>query len=111
GQKRPVANGHSQVGFRPLQPLSAAEFLQLELPSREYIVASWLTQKGLSMVHSKRGVGKTHFLLTAAYGTACGQGFRSAKAAQGAFCRRRDAGRSNPAASRLACGRFSQATA
>ena len=75
GQKRPVANGHSQVGFRPLQPLSAAEFLQLELPPREYIVAPWLTQKGLSMVHSKRGVGKTHFLLTAAYGTACGQGF------------------------------------
>jgi putative DNA primase/helicase len=55
--------------------LTAAEFLSLELPRREAILAPWLREKGLVMVYSPRGVGKTLFGLTSAYAIAVGAGF------------------------------------
>jgi hypothetical protein len=58
-----------------LQPLSVAEFLRLELPPRELVLDPWLPQKGLAMVHSPRGVGKTHFGLSVAYAVATGTAF------------------------------------
>jgi hypothetical protein len=56
-------------------PLTAAEFLALELPPRKTILAPWLREKGLVMVYSPRGVGKTLFGLTSAYAIAVGAGF------------------------------------
>jgi AAA domain-containing protein len=63
-----------------LWPLSVAEFLSLELPPRELILDPWLPQKGLAMVHSPRGVGKTHFGLSVAYAVAAGGAFLGFKA-------------------------------
>jgi hypothetical protein len=56
-------------------PLTAAEFLGLELPARELILGPWLREKGLAMIFSPRGVGKTLFGLTSAYAVAVGAGF------------------------------------
>jgi len=56
-------------------PLTAVEFLGLELPPRKTILAPWLREKGLVMVYSPRGVGKTLFGLTSAYAIAVGAGF------------------------------------
>jgi putative DNA primase/helicase len=58
-----------------LRPLTAEEFLMLDLPPREMIIRPWMPQKGLVMIYSKRGIGKTHFGLAAAYAIACGEGF------------------------------------
>jgi putative DNA primase/helicase len=59
--------------IRPrLQPLSAAEFLRLELPSRELILDPWLPKQGLAMLYSARGIGKTHLALSVAYAVAIG---------------------------------------
>jgi putative DNA primase/helicase len=58
-----------------LRAFSVEEFLSLELPPREMIIDPWLPQKGLVMIFSKRGVGKTFFSLAAAYAIACGEGF------------------------------------
>jgi putative DNA primase/helicase len=58
-----------------LQPLSAAEFLQLQLPPRGMLLEPGFPEKGLALVHSPRGVGKTHFALSAGYAVACGGSF------------------------------------
>ena len=72
------ANGYdtsARESVAPLRPLSASEFLTLELPPRELIIDPWLPTKGLAMVHSKRGAGKTFLLLGAAYAVSCGEDF------------------------------------
>jgi hypothetical protein len=58
-----------------LQPLTAAEFLALDLPARELILDPWLPRQGLAMIHSARGIGKTHLALSIAYAVATGGGF------------------------------------
>jgi hypothetical protein len=55
-----------------LCPLSAAEFLQLELPPREFVIDPILPQKGLMMLHAYRGIGKTHLALAVGYCAATG---------------------------------------
>jgi KaiC/GvpD/RAD55 family RecA-like ATPase len=57
------------------RPLVASEFLKLELPPRRKILAPWLPEKGLVMIYSPRGVGKTLFGMTTAYAIAAGAGF------------------------------------
>src|SRR5262249_7983895 len=52
--------------------LSVAQFLSLDIPAREMMLAPWLPEKGLAMVHSPRGVGKTHFALSVGYAVATG---------------------------------------
>jgi hypothetical protein len=56
-------------------PLTAAEFLSLEIPRREMIMSPWLPEKGTVMIYSRRGVGKTLLGLTSAYAIAAGAGF------------------------------------
>jgi len=51
-------------------PLTAAEFLSKEIAARERIIAPWQPDKGLVMIYSPRGVGKTLLGLTSAYATA-----------------------------------------
>jgi putative DNA primase/helicase len=58
-----------------LWPLSAAEFLELELPAREMVLGPWLPEKGLALIHAFRGIGKTHLALGIAYAVACGGSF------------------------------------
>src|SRR5438552_356215 len=57
-----------------LRPLTAAEFLALDLPPRELILEPWLPTQGLAMIHSVRGIGKTHLALGIAYAVAIGGG-------------------------------------
>jgi hypothetical protein len=63
-----------ECGAGRLNPLTAAEFLALDLPQRETIVDPWLPRQGLAMIHSMRGVGKTHLALSLGYAVACGAG-------------------------------------
>ena len=58
-----------------IAPLTATDFLRLEIPRREIIVSPWLPQKGTVMIYSRRGVGKTLLGLTSAYAIAAGAGF------------------------------------
>jgi putative DNA primase/helicase len=55
-----------------LRPLSAAEFLTLELPPRELILDPILPEKGLMLLHAYRGAGKTHLALGIGYCAATG---------------------------------------
>src|SRR5438067_1898267 len=80
------ANG-TKGGTEPKPPrlrsLSVAQFLALEIPPREMVLGPWLPEKGLVLVHSPRGVGKTHFALAVGYAVAsAGQflGFKAPKA-------------------------------
>jgi putative DNA primase/helicase len=57
-----------------LRPLSIDQFLGLDLPPRGLVLAPWLPTQGLGMIHSFRGVGKTHMGLGIAYAVACGGG-------------------------------------
>jgi len=63
-----------------LRLLSAAEFLKLELPPRGMILDPWLPEKGLAMVYSPRGMGKTLLALTSAYAISAGVEFLGFKA-------------------------------
>ena len=51
------------------------EFLQMELPKREMILAPFLPSQGLCLLYAKRGVGKTHVALGIAYAVATGGTF------------------------------------
>jgi putative DNA primase/helicase len=55
-----------------LRPLTAAEFLKLDLPPRGMVLDPWLPTQGLGLIHSVRGVGKTHLALGIAYAVATG---------------------------------------
>jgi putative DNA primase/helicase len=55
--------------------IDVSEFLAMELPPRENILAPWLPRQGLAMIHSKRGIGKTFISLNIAYAVACGGPF------------------------------------
>ena len=59
----------------PLVVLSVQDFLQRALPAREEILSPWLLTQSLNMIHSWRGVGKTHVALGIAYAVASGGTF------------------------------------
>ena len=60
---------------RTLVGVTLEEFLCLELPIEEHILAPWLCTRSMNMLHAKRGVGKTHFGLSIAYAVATGGNF------------------------------------
>jgi hypothetical protein len=57
------------------QPLSIADFLAKELPERKNIIDPWLPEKGLGMIYSPRGVGKTLFGLGSGYAISAAETF------------------------------------
>lgn len=61
----------------PLQAISAAEFLRLDIPPRELMLAPWLPCQGTAMIYAMRGIGKTFFGLEISYAVATGQSFLS----------------------------------
>ena len=63
-----------------VKSLTATELVNLKLPPLESFLAPWLSQKCLAMVHSKRGVGKTHFGLGVADAVSSGGQFLGWKA-------------------------------
>jgi len=65
-----------------LRPLSAAQFLALDLPPRRLLLDPWLPEKGLTMIFAPRGIGKTLLAMTSAYALAAGAGFLGWQAAE-----------------------------
>jgi putative DNA primase/helicase len=53
-----------------LTPLSLADLLDYQFPSRVNLLAPWLPSQGLVMAYAPRGIGKTHFALGVAYAVA-----------------------------------------
>jgi replicative DNA helicase len=59
-------------GGHQVRAFTAHDFLEQQLAELEVLLAPWLFQKNLVMIHSRRGVGKTHFALGCAYAIAAG---------------------------------------
>lgn len=71
-----VINAMEQAMLLPgLVVHNAAEFLALDIPPREHILAPILQTQSLSMIFAKRGIGKTHIALNIAYAIASGGKF------------------------------------
>ena len=58
-----------------LRAIDLSEFLEMELPARENVLAPWLPSQGLAMIHAPRGVGKTFLAISIAYAVASGGTF------------------------------------
>jgi len=67
---------------RRLQAFGIDEFLALEIPTREMVLAPFLPAQGLAMLYSKRGLGKTYLALGTALAVASGGTFLRWKASQ-----------------------------
>jgi putative DNA primase/helicase len=59
----------------PVRPLGMEDFMAQVFPQRQYLLKPWLTTTGLAMVYADSGVGKTRFVLSAAYAVARGAPF------------------------------------
>jgi hypothetical protein len=68
------------AGDSGLRVLTLAELASYDFPRREPILQPWLLTQSLSMIHSWRGVGKTHVALGIAYAVATGGEFLTWKA-------------------------------
>lgn len=55
-----------------LNPIDIGSFLSLKIPPRRLLLDPWLPAQGLTMIHTKRGVGKTYTALSIAYAIASG---------------------------------------
>lgn len=55
--------GPGRVPEKRLLPDKLSDFLRLETPPRKWLAEGLIAERGLAMVHAKRGVGKTHFVL------------------------------------------------
>jgi putative DNA primase/helicase len=58
----------------PLCPLDLADFLALDIPPIEMLMAPWLPSKGLAQIYANRGIGKTLIALAFAVAIATGTG-------------------------------------
>jgi hypothetical protein len=67
---------------RHLQACQIDEFLALEIPAREMVLAPFLPAQGLAMLYSKRGLGKTYLALGIALAVASGGIFLRWKASK-----------------------------
>jgi putative DNA primase/helicase len=75
-KKQEVAAAHvNGTTIRKLRCVNVGELLAMEIPPREMLLSPILPRKGLMMVYSRRGVGKTHLSLGIAYAVASGGKF------------------------------------
>jgi putative DNA primase/helicase len=65
-----------------LRAFAMGEFLAMDIPAREMVLAPILPAQGLAMLYSKRGVGKTYIALGMALAVARGGSFLRWKAAK-----------------------------
>lgn len=61
-----------QPALPRLHPISGNELVTMDIPERKRVLSPWLPEKGLTMLHAARGVGKTHVALAAAFAVASG---------------------------------------
>jgi hypothetical protein len=69
--------------IKPPQQLKVVglhDFIAMELPPRDTIMAPWLMTQSLNMIYGWRGVGKTYVSLNICYAVACGGSFFNWKA-------------------------------
>jgi hypothetical protein len=59
----------------PFPDYDVEAFLRLQVAPRSWLAEGLIAERGLAMVHAKRGVGKTHFVLGLACAIAAGQPF------------------------------------
>lgn len=69
------ATGWKGTEPEPLRVVTAAEFLAIGFSPRNNLLAPWLPEAGLTMIHSLRGGGKTFFQLFVAVAVAGGGEF------------------------------------
>lgn len=63
-----------------IRAVTLEEFLKMELPKREMILAPFFPSQGLCLLYAQRGVGKTHVALGIGYAIATGGSFLKWKA-------------------------------
>jgi putative DNA primase/helicase len=59
----------------PFPDYDLEALLRLEVPPRQWLAEGLIAERGLAMVHAKRGVGKTYFVLRLACAIASGKHF------------------------------------
>ena len=64
-----------QSAIPRLRAVTADEFVRMDIPPRQMLLAPWLPAQGLAMLFSKRGVGKTHTAIGIAHAVATGGKF------------------------------------
>jgi hypothetical protein len=69
-----------ECGTTRLDPLTANQFLALDLPPRQLILDPWMPAQGIALIYSTRGIGKTLLALGIAYAVATGGGLLGWKA-------------------------------
>lgn len=74
-QPHPASAPSAIAGVPRIVALEIGELLRRDFPPMEALLAPWLRKQHLSMIHAKRGVGKTHFALGVAYAVAGGGKF------------------------------------
>lgn len=57
---------------KPINVCGLGDFLAMDIPPRENLLAPWLPCQGLGMIYAPRGVGKTFVALHVAYAVASG---------------------------------------
>ena len=58
--------------MKNLKVFSLNEFLNLNIPAKEYLLEPWLPKQGIAMVYSPTGVGKTWFCIGTAFAVSTG---------------------------------------
>ena len=76
-----TADYHFENKKAKLRTVTLEEFLTMDLPKQEMILAPFLPSQGLCLLYAKRGVGKTHVAIGIAYAVAVGGSFLKWKAA------------------------------
>ena len=65
-------NQVATYGPQPVTAIDYGAFLQKSFPPRQTLLAPWLPEQGLAMIHAPRGIGKTHLALGTAWAVAAG---------------------------------------
>src|SRR6516165_10645436 len=70
---KPVETANAVVPIRaPLQALGINDFLNLDIPPREMLLAPILPERSLAMLYAPRGLGKSWLALSIGLATATG---------------------------------------
>jgi hypothetical protein len=69
------APAYAPAYTKGLKALNAEQLLRAQFPARSLMFAPWLPDKGLAMIYSPRGVGKTWIALSIAHAIASGGEF------------------------------------
>ena len=62
---------------KPYTTICVNDFIEEDIPPREYLLRPWLPKAGIAMIFAARGIGKTYIALEIAYTIASGGNFLS----------------------------------